>query len=323
MRVLVTGVAGFIGFHCAGALAEDGHEILGIDNQNDYYLPALKQARIDHLLDRFPSIRYLRQDLTDLSGLQEAFRSFQPEGVLHLAAQAGVRYSIDNPHAYIQSNIVATAHILECCRHFGKPRLVYASSSSVYGGNKTLPFSEKDPVDHPISLYAATKKSNELMAHTYTHLYQLQTIGLRFFTVYGPWGRPDMAMWLFTDAIQKGRPIKVFNYGDMFRDFTFIDDIVKGVKGAMFSSGLSPYEIFNLGNCRCEKLEHLIELVEARLNKKAERLMLPMQDGDVKATFADIEKARRQLGFEPTTTLDEGVPQFIDWFLENPRFHGS
>jgi UDP-glucuronate 4-epimerase len=268
-------------------------------------------------------IQFRKVDLADLDGLTRAFNDFEPEIVLHLAAQAGVRYSIENPHVYMQSNLVGFLNLLECCRNFGKPRFVYASSSSVYGGGKELPFSESQRVDHPVSLYAATKKSNELMAHCYTHLYNLQTIGLRFFTVYGPWGRPDMAMWLFTDAILADRPIKVFNHGKMRRDFTYIDDILNGVQAALFAADLEPYEIFNLGNHRCEELEDLIAVIEAAVGKKAKREMLPMQDGDVPATYADIDKAQRKLDFQPVTSIREGVPRFVDWFLAHPQFHSS
>ncbi len=321
MKVLVTGSAGFIGFHASMALFEDGHEVLGLDNLNDYYLPQLKEARVAELVKR--GIAFKKLDLCHLSELEEVFKTFRPDRVLHLAAQAGVRYSLENPHAYIQSNIVATMNILECCRHNGKPRLVYASSSSVYGGVKELPFSENQRVDTPISLYAATKKSNELMAHTYTHLYDMQTIGLRFFTVYGPWGRPDMAMWLFTDAILQGKPIKVFNHGDMFRDFTFITDIVAGINGSLFVEDLDQYEVFNLGNHRCERLMTLIETIEKSLGREAVKTFMPMQDGDVKATYANIDQAQQKLGFQPATTIEDGVPRFIEWFKAHPQFHGQ
>ena len=321
MRILVTGMAGFIGFHAAEVLAQAGHEVLGIDNVNDYYMVSLKRARLAQLTH--PSIQFKQLDLVDLPALDAAFAEFKPEAVLNLAAQAGVRYSIENPHAYIQSNIVGMVNLLECCRHHGLPRLVYASSSSVYGGNKEMPFSESQSVDHPVSLYAATKKSNELMAHTYTHLYGLQTIGLRFFTVYGPWGRPDMALWLFTDAIMKGQPIKVFNYGKMQRDFTYVDDIVAGVKACLLTPGLAQYEVFNIGNHQCEELELLITTIEDSLGKKAERILMPMQDGDVPATYADISQAQAKLGFDPSTPLTTGVPKFIEWFKAHPEFHGK
>lgn len=319
MRVLITGMAGFIGYHCAAALSKMGHQVAGIDNLNDYYSPSLKKARLAQLDEE---VSFILTDLADFDSVRDVFASFEPEVVLNLAAQAGVRYSLKNPHAYIQSNVVGMMHILECCRHFGKPRLVYASSSSVYGGNTRLPFSEKDRVDHPISIYAATKKANELMAHSYTHLYDIQTIGLRFFTVYGPWGRPDMAMWLFADAINQGKPINVFNYGDMNRDFTYIDDVIEGVLGALFGTDLEKYEIFNLGNHRSERLGTLIELIEEGLGRRAEKNMLPMQDGDVQSTFADIDAAHEKLGFQPTTELSDGVARFLAWFRAHPEFHG-
>lgn len=320
MRILITGMAGFIGHQSARSLHADGHEILGVDNLNSYYLPRLKQARVDDL-QQHGRIAFRKCDLADHDALSAVFRSFAPELVLHLAAQAGVRYSLENPHAYIQSNIVGTLNILECCRNHGKPRLVYASSSSVYGGSTDLPYSEDHMIDRPISLYAATKKSNELMAHTYAHLYGLKTTGLRFFTVYGPWGRPDMAMWLFTDAILHNRPIKVFNRGDMYRDFTFIDDTVAGIKACLLLKDPKPYEVFNLGNHRSEKLGLLIDLIETTLGRKAERILLPMQPGDVKETWADISRARARLGFNPSTTLRQGVPRFIEWYLAHPEFH--
>jgi len=321
MRVLVTGIAGFIGFHCASALLRRGHEVLGVDNLNDYYSPELKQARLAQL-KKIGDFRFEKCELADGEMLDGLFRNFQPERVLHLAAQAGVRYSIHHPQVYMRANFVGTLNVLECCRHHGRPRLVYASSSSVYGGNTKLPFSESDPVDHPVSLYAASKKANELMAHTYTHLYDIPTVGLRFFTVYGPWGRPDMAMWLFADAILKDQPIKVFNHGNMQRDFTYIDDIVQGVMASLFTDGLDDYEVFNLGNHRSEPLMDLIGLIEKCLGKEAKKEFLPMQDGDVPATYADIEKAERKLRFRPETTIENGVPAFLDWFREHPEFHG-
>ena len=319
MRILITGTAGFIGHHTSIALAREGHKVLGIDNINDYYSVALKEARL--VENGKEGVDFRKVELGNLPEVEQVFRDFEPELVLHLAAQAGVRYSLINPHAYIHSNIVATMNILECCRHFGKPRLVYASSSSVYGGLTHMPFSVEDRVDTPISLYAATKKSNELMAHTYTHLYEMQTIGLRFFTVYGPWGRPDMAMWLFCDAIMGNKPIKVFNHGDMFRDFTYVDDIVAGIKACLFTDGLNPYEVFNLGNNRTEELMRLIQLIEQELGREAEKTFLPMQDGDVKATYADIDISRQKLGYDPKTPIDVGVPRFIEWFKAHPEFH--
>lgn len=319
MRILVTGVAGFIGYHCAAKLLRDGHQVLGIDNLNDYYSPALKQARLLELHAIAP-FTFEKCDLNDGETLKSLFASFKPERVLHLAAQAGVRYSIQHPHVYMSANFEGTLNILECCRHYNKPRLVYASSSSVYGGNTKLPFSESDVVDHPVSLYAASKKANELMAHTYTHLYGIPTIGLRFFTVYGPWGRPDMAMWLFADAIMKDQPINVFNHGNMQRDFTYIDDIVQGVIACLFTPNLDPYEIFNLGNHRSEPLMDLIGLIETHLGKTAQKKFLPMQDGDVAATYADINRAQAKLGFQPGTTIEHGVPAFLDWFKAHPEF---
>ena len=321
MRILITGMAGFIGSHCARALTNQGHEVWGIDNLNDYYSADLKRFRLEGLKDT--GARFVEGDLCDLASLEALFRQFEPQAVLHLAAQAGVRYSLINPHAYIQSNVVGVLNLLECCRHHGKPRLVYASSSSVYGGNTKLPFSEEDRVDKPISLYAATKKNAEMMAHTYTHLYDMQTVGLRFFTAYGPAGRPDMALWLFTDAIHGGRPIKVFNHGDMSRDFTYIDDIVSGVVASLTVDGLAPYEVFNLGNNQAEQLMTLIELIEKNLGKTAEKIMLPLQDGDVKATFADIRQAQAKLGFVPSTGLSVGVQRFVAWYMAHPEFHGT
>ncbi|MDJ0836231.1 MAG: GDP-mannose 4,6-dehydratase [Acidobacteriota bacterium] len=321
MRIIVTGVAGFIGSHCAQALIRAGHRVHGIDNLNDYYISSLKRYRLEQL-KLAGDYAFSQIDICDQDAMTEVFRNFQPEAVLHLAAQAGVRYSLTHPFVYGDTNFTGTLNILECCRHFGKPRLVYASSSSVYGGNTKLPFSEDDRVDTPVSLYAATKKANELTAHTYTHLYDLQTIGMRFFTVYGPMGRPDMAMWLFTDAISHGRPIKVFNHGDMSRDFTYIDDIVSGVTASLTVDGLDRYEIFNLGNNGSERLMYLIEQIEQCLGREAEKIMMPMQDGDVKDTYADISRASAKLGFKPSTRLSEGVPRFVEWYRAHPHFHG-
>jgi len=313
---LVTGTAGFIGFHVAKRLLEGGHSVVGYDNLNDYYPVVLKQARHAELkkLEGFTAVE---ADLCELGTLEKVMDTHRPEVVCHLAAQAGVRYSLTHPFVYEKSNLLATLNILEVCRHRKIGRLVYASSSSVYGGNTELPFSEDQSVDHPISLYAATKKANELMAHVYTHLFGLQTIGLRFFTVYGPWGRPDMAMWLFTEAMTQGVPIKVFNYGKMQRDFTYIDDIVQGVVASMQVDGLDQYEIFNLGNHRCEELMYLIELMERELGVEAKKQMLPMQPGDVPATYAAVDRAREKLGYQPTTPIDVGVPRFIAWYREH------
>ncbi len=313
---VVTGTAGFIGFHVAKRLLADGHTVVGFDNLNDYYPVVLKRARHAELR-RFAGFAPIEADLCDIETFRAAVRQHRPEVVCHLAAQAGVRYSLTNPFAYEKSNLLAALNVLEVCRHEGVRRLVYASSSSVYGGNRQLPFSEDQNVDHPVSLYAATKKANELMAHVYTHLFGLQTIGLRFFTVYGPWGRPDMAMWLFTEAMTQGRPIQVFNCGNMQRDFTYIDDIVSGVVASMQVESLDPYEILNLGNHRSEDLMHVVRILERELGVEAKMEMLPMQPGDVPATYADIDRARAKLGYDPTTPIEAGVPKFIAWYREN------
>lgn len=313
MNVLVTGTAGFIGYHVALALLEAGHTVVGFDNFNDYYDPRLKRARHRRLEAR-AGYRGVEGDLADLPALESAFAAARFDAVCHLAAQAGVRYSLTNPHAYARSNLDGFLNILECCRHAATPRLVYASSSSVYGGNTKLPFSESDPVDRPISLYAATKKANELMAHAYTHLYGLPTIGLRFFTVYGPWGRPDMALWLFTEALFEGRPIRVFNRGEMSRDFTYIDDIVAGVVASLTRPGLGSCEVFNLGHHRPERLTDLIRCVAAAVGVEPRMELLPMQPGDVPATYADIARARERLGFDPRTPIEIGVPRFVEWY---------
>lgn len=318
MKILVTGTAGFIGYHTALALLDDGHEVVGADNFNDYYDVRLKRARHARLEAR-TGYRGGVVELADPAQVEALFAANRFDAVCHLAAQAGVRYSLVHPRAYERCNLAAFVNILEACRHAGVPRLVYASSSSVYGGNTKLPFSEDDPVDRPVSLYAATKKANELMAHTYTHLFDLQTIGLRFFTVYGPWGRPDMAAWLFTDALLKRRPIQVFNHGKMSRDFTFIDDIVRGVKASLFSAGLDRFEIFNLGHHHPENLMDFIRTIATTLGVEPRMELLPLQPGDVPATYADITRARAKLGFEPVTPLAEGLPLFIAWFRE---YHG-
>lgn len=315
MKILVTGSAGFIGFHVAKHLLERGDEVVGLDNFNPYYNVKLKEDR-NSILEKHSTFKCIRGDISETPLMEKAFKDEKFDVVCHLAAQAGVRYSIDHPHDYVNSNILGFLNILEGCRHNKISRLVYASSSSVYGGNTNLPFSEKDNVDTPISLYAASKKSNELMAHCYTYLYGMQTIGLRFFTVYGPWGRPDMALWLFTEAILNDKPIKVFNNGDMQRDFTFIDDIVQGVVASLDRDGLDQYEVFNLGNNNSEDLMGLIGIIEESLGKKAEKEFLPMQPGDVKSTYADIEQAKIKLGFEPKTRITEGVPKFINWYRE-------
>jgi UDP-glucuronate 4-epimerase len=315
---LVTGSAGFIGFQVAQELLARGARVVGLDNYNDYYSPALKRAR-DHQLRQFANFTSIEGDLADLSGLERLFEAHRPQKICHLAAQAGVRYSLVNPFAYQKSNLEGFVNLIELATRSGVERFVYASSSSVYGGLTEMPFSEGQRVDTPISLYAATKKANELMAHAYTHLFGLQTVGLRFFTVYGPWGRPDMAMWLFADAMLQGRPIKVFNYGKMRRDFTYIDDIVQGVLAALTAAGLEPYEIINLGNHRCEDLGKVIALLEQELKVKARQELLPIQPGDVPASFADIDRAREKLGFQPVTPIDEGIPRFIRWYLD---YHG-
>lgn len=313
MKIFVTGAAGFIGSYVAHSLLDDGHEVVGIDNFNDYYDVSLKEARFQGLEKR-DGFTMVRGDLTDFQLLTSNFQQHKFDRVCHLAAQAGVRYSIQNPAAYQKSNLEGHLNILEACRHAKIPRLVYASSSSVYGGNKKVPFSESDPVDHPVSLYAATKKADELMSHTYTHLYGLQTVGLRFFTVYGPWGRPDMAYWTFTEKMRKGKAIPVFNHGKMQRDFTYITDIVAGVKAALFADGLEPYEIFNLGNNKPENLMDFIKTLAAALGVEPKMEMLPMQPGDVPVTFADISKAQKKLGYQPTTSMAEGLGRFVEWY---------
>ena len=318
MKIFVTGTAGFIGMHVAESLLADGHEVVGLDNFNDYYDVSLKEARFQRLEKR-NGFTQIRGDLSNYELLTENFELHEPQLVCHLAAQAGVRYSLQNPAAYQKSNLEGHLNILEACRHAKIKRLVYASSSSVYGGNKKIPFSESDPVDNPVSLYAATKKADELMSHTYTHLYGLQTVGLRFFTVYGPWGRPDMAYWTFTEAMLKGAAIPVFNYGKMERDFTYITDIVAGVKAALFAEGLDPYEIFNLGNNRPENLMDFIKTLASALGIEPKMEMLPMQPGDVPVTFADISKARKKLGYAPQTAFSAGLPEFIKWYRDYYR----
>lgn len=313
MKILVTGSAGFIGFHVAKHLLERGDEVVGLDNFNPYYSVTIKEDR-NRILEKYRGYTCIRADISEASLMRKLFADEKFDIVCHLAAQAGVRYSIDHPHDYVNSNMLGFLNILEGCRHNNISRLVYASSSSVYGGNTKLPFSEADNVDTPISLYAASKKSDELMAHCYTHLYGVQTVGLRFFTVYGPWGRPDMAMWLFTDAILNNRPIRVFNKGDMQRDFTYVDDIVRGVIASLDKDGLDQYEVFNLGNNNSEDLMGLIGIIEEVLGKEAEKELLPMQPGDVKATYADITQAKNKLGFEPKTKITKGVPEFIEWY---------
>ena len=312
-KILVTGSSGFIGMHLCKSLLEDGYQVVGIDNMNDYYDPALKEARLKELY-LYDNFKFVKADISDYPSVETAFKDFEPEKVVNLAAQAGVRYSLENPQAYIQSNVVGFMNILECCRHHQVKGLIYASSSSVYGGNEKLPFSVDDSVDKPISIYAASKKANELMAHTYSHLYGLHTTGLRFFTVYGPWGRPDMAMYIFTEKISKGEPIPVFNHGQMQRDFTFIDDIIQGIRASIEKNYAC--EIFNLGGNRCENLMDMIALIEKCLGKKADLNLMDIKPGDVEKTFADIDYSRDKLGYEPTTTIDEGIPVFIRWYGE-------
>lgn len=328
---LVTGSAGFIGFHLAERLLKRGIEVVGFDNLNDYYSVQLKRDRLAHL-SNYDNFTMVEADLADQAEVDSVFRRHEFERVVHLAAQAGVRYSLDNPRAYTQSNIVGFTNILEACRNAKAPHLTYASSSSVYGGSTAIPFSTSNRVDHPYSLYAATKKANELMAHCYSHLYELPTTGLRFFTVYGPWGRPDMALFLFTKAILDGRPIDVFNQGKMRRDFTYIDDIVEGVDRTSEqiatsnpnwnsdspdpATSTAPYRIFNIGNHQPVELSRFIEVVEDAIGKKAEKNMMPMQPGDVPATYADIDDLEAAVGFRPSTSIEEGVRRFVQWYRE-------
>ena len=314
MKVLLTGAAGFIGMHCAARLLERGHEVLGVDNLSPYYSVDLKRDR----LSRVPAMRFEEIDIAQAGPLRAAFEAFRPEAVLHLAAQPGVRYSIENPAAYIDANIVGFANLLECCRHALPRHLVFASSSSVYGANPRLPWSEDDEVDHPVSLYAATKKSNELMAHVYSHLHALPCTGLRYFTVYGPWGRPDMSPVLFARAIMEDRPIRVFNHGDMERDFTYIDDIVEGTLRVLERP--RRYAIYNIGNHTPVRLLDYIKLLETALGKQAQLDMQPMQPGDVPATYADTSALRDAVGFAPSTPLETGLAHFAAWFKEYYRF---
>lgn len=331
MKVLITGAAGFIGSNLSLRLLERGDEVIGIDNLNDYYDVNLKKARLARTADH-PGFTDVRIDLEDRDGIAEVFARHKPHRVVNLAAQAGVRYSLENPHAYVDTNIVGFMNILEGCRHNGVEHLVYASSSSVYGSNTTMPFSVHDNVDHPVSIYAATKKANELMAHTYSHLYRLPTTGLRFFTVYGPWGRPDMALFLFTRKILAGEPIDVFNYGNHRRDFTYIDDIVEGVirvldrvaqpnpdwSGAQPDSATSngPYALYNIGNQQPVELKRYIEVLEDCLGKKAIQNLLPLQPGDVPDTYANVEDLVRDVDYQPDTSVEEGIANFVAWYRD-------
>lgn len=316
--IFVTGAAGFIGFHVAQSLLSDGWPVVGIDCVNDYYPTVVKRARIAKLAEH-PDFRFAELDLAEPEPVMALFAEVKPELVCHLAAQAGVRYSLTHPHAYLRANMDAVLNILEACRHQGVRRLSYASSSSVYGGNEKMPLAESDRVDTPLSLYAATKKANELMAHCYHHLYGFETVGLRFFNVYGTWGRPDAALWIFTEKILRGEPIKVFNEGRMQRDFTHVRDIVAGVKGSLFSDKVDPCDVINLGNHRSEWLNDMIEHLEAACGRPAEKIMLGMQPGDVPKTEAEIDRARERLGFEPTTPIRMGIPEFVEWYRTVPE----
>jgi len=324
MTYLVTGAAGFIGFHTARYLLERGEEVVGVDNLNNYYSPKLKSDRLNELA-KHNGFRFHRLELADRAALDETLKPYAIRKVIHLAAQAGVRYSIEHPESYISSNLVGHFNIVEYCRHAdGIEHLVYASSSSVYGGSARIPASEADRVDAPISLYAATKRADELISHCYSHLYGMPQTGLRFFTVYGPWGRPDMALWLFTDAILARRPIKVFNYGKMRRDFTYIDDLVPALvavadKAPAPQDGSAPHKLYNIGGNQTEELLHLIEVLEDALGHKAVRELLPMQPGDVEATGADVSAIQRDIGFDPKIRIEAGVPRFVSWYKS---YHG-
>jgi UDP-glucuronate 4-epimerase len=330
-KILVTGAAGFIGFHLARRLLSEGHEVLGLDNMNEYYDVRLKEDRLAQL-EPFDHFKFCLLDLADRDGMAKLFRKENPSIVVHLAAQAGVRYSIENPHAYIDSNLVGFTNILEGCRHNAVKHLVFASSSSVYGANTLMPFSVHHNVDHPISLYAATKKANELMAHTYSALYKLPCTGLRFFTVYGPWGRPDMALFLFTKAILEGKPIEVYNNGKMRRDFTYIDDIIEGIHRIMRhipapaqswnggrpdpSRSYAPYRIYNIGNNKPVELLQFIRILETTIGKEARKTLLPMQAGDVPATYADVDDLIADVGFKPATPIEDGIGRFVAWYRD-------
>jgi len=330
-RVLVTGAAGFIGFHLSRKLLSLGFQVIGLDNLNDYYEVSLKESRLS-ILQRLDNFTFHKATLEDKGAVDTLFSSGKFDYIVNLAAQAGVRYSITNPYAYIESNIHGFLNILEACRHYPVKHLVYASSSSVYGANRKMPFSVHDNVDHPLALYAVSKKANELMAHSYSNLYKIPTTGLRFFTVYGPYGRPDMALFLFTKAIVEGKPIDVFNYGKMRRDFTYVDDIVEGItrlipnapKGNATwtgekpdpASSFAPYKIYNIGNNKPVELGYFIEVIESKLGKKAVKNLLPLQDGDVPETYADVDDLMNDVGFKPATTIEHGVEQFVNWYKE-------
>jgi UDP-glucuronate 4-epimerase len=332
--ILVTGAAGFIGFHVARRLLQSGKAVVGLDNLNAYYDPKLKDARLAEL-GKFPSFRFVKLDLADRAGMAALFAEQKFPYVVHLAAQAGVRHSLVDPHAYIDSNIVGFTNILEGCRHNGCKHLLYASSSSVFGSNTKMPFSIHENVDHPLSLYGASKKANELMAHSYAHLFKLPTTGLRFFTVYGPWGRPDMAMWIFAKAIAAGEPIRLFNHGNMRRDFTYVDDVVESIERLVDRAPLgdpsysgdapdpgsssAPWRVYNIGNNNPVELLDVVQLLEEKLGKKAIRELVPMQPGDVPATYADVDDLMRDVGFKPATPIDVGIGRFIDWYRS---YHG-
>jgi UDP-glucuronate 4-epimerase len=332
MRVLITGAAGFIGAALAKRLLARGNQVIGVDNLNDYYQVSLKEARRTRLAEAGGNrFSFIQQDFADLPALEAELGGLEFDRIVHLGAQAGVRYSIENPHSYVQSNLVGHLNLLELARHREVEHMVYASSSSVYGANRKTPFAVEDRVDHPLSLYAATKKADELMSETYAHLYRIPLTGLRFFTVYGPWGRPDMMMWIFTRKILAGEPIPLFNQGDMYRDFTFIDDIISGVIACLDNpppddgqekagGSIKPHRLYNIGNNRSEHLMKVVSLLEEACGRKAELDLLPMQPGDVQRTYADIEAIRHDLSYEPTTNIEDGVPRFVEWYR---AYHGA